>query len=397
MPSLPRPSRRARLLVAALGAAGALVTSGCSVLESNDTAKSDQAAGPVTVESSSSKCDLSADSAKAGNVVFRVHNTGQQVTEFYLYDAKGSRIIGEVENIGPGLTRELVVRPQPGKYVTACKPGMKGNGIRGTFTVTGKASDAAVAGVDQAAVDKATSTYAAWVRGQADRLLKDTKTFATAYKNGDDAQARAQYPDARMWWERIEPVAESFGDLDQKTDLREADLEKGQKWTGWHRIEKDLWPPASGYARLDPARRARYADDLVANIEDLHSRVQHMSFTVAQIASGSKSLTDEVASGKVTGEEETWSHTDLYDFAANVEGAQVGYQVLSPILDRKNPALSAQIKQAFEQLTSRLDGYKRAGGYESYTQVNPAQRKQLSDEVNALAEPLSQMTAAVTS
>ena len=44
-------------------------------------------------------------------------------------------IVGEVENIGPGLTRELSVTVASGAYVTACKPGMTGAGIRADFTV----------------------------------------------------------------------------------------------------------------------------------------------------------------------------------------------------------------------------------------------------------------------
>ena len=110
-----------------------------------------------------------------------------------------------------------------------------------------------------------------------------------------DDEARALFPVARQHWERVEPVAESFGDLDPKTDAREADLEPGQKWTGWHRIEKDLWPPASGYTALTPAQRKVYANDLLANVKTLDKRVQTLKLTVDQIGNGSKGLLDEVA------------------------------------------------------------------------------------------------------
>ena len=48
-----------------------------------------------------------------------------------------------------------------------------------------------------------------------------------------------------MHYERIEPVAESFGDLDPALDARQADIEEGKEWTGWHKIEKDLWQPTA--------------------------------------------------------------------------------------------------------------------------------------------------------
>ena len=139
------------------------------------------------------------------------------------------------------------------------------------------------------------------------------------------------------------------------------------------------------------------ATNLLANTQDLQKRVQTLKFTVDQIGNGSKGLLDEVAASKITGEEDTWSHTDLWDFQANVDGARVGYEGLKPILQVKNPALSAQIQAAFDKLQPLLDQYKTSdGGYVFYDKVTPAQRKQLSDAVNALAEPLSKMTGAIT-
>jgi iron uptake system component EfeO len=385
-----------RLLTAACAAALLVPLSACSLTESNKTsAKGGE--GTINVESSSDKCDLTSVEAPAGNVVFKVKNTGNEVTEFYLYGQDGMRIVGEIENVGPGLSRDLVVRAAPGKYVTACKPGMKGQGIRDDFTVTGSEKAAQIKGVDQAAIDQATSQYAAYVKDQAQELVDQTTQFVTAYKNGDDEKARALFPQARGHWERIETVAESFGDLDPRMDLREADLEQGQKWTGWHRIEKDLWPPAGGYKALTPSQRATYADDLLANTKVLDKRVQTLKYTVDQIGNGSKGLLDEVASGKITGEEDIWSHTDLYDFQANVDGARVGFEGLKPLLEVKDPTLAKQIQTAFAALQQQLDKYKTSnGGFVSYDKVTEAQRKQLSDAVNALAEPLSKMTGAIT-
>jgi iron uptake system component EfeO len=180
-------------------------------------------------------------------------------------------------------------------------------------------------------------------------------------------------------------------------DLREADLEEGQRWTGWHRIEKDLWPPALGYQAMTMPERATYGDDLMTNTETLNKRVQTMKYTVDQIGNGSKGLLDEVAAGKITGEEDIWSHTDLYDFQANVDGARVGYEGLKPLLEIKDPALSKQIEAAFDSLQDLLDKYKVGkDDFVSYDTVTEPQRKELSDAVNALGEPLSKMTGAIT-
>ncbi len=385
-----------RLLTAACAAALLVPLSACSLTQSNKPAASG-GQGTINVDSSSDKCELTTSKAPSGNVVFKVKNTGDEVTEFYLYGEDGMRIVGEIENIGPGLSRDLVVRTPPGKYVTACKPGMKGQGIRDAFTVTDSGKDTQIKGVDQAAINQATSQYAAYVKDQSQELVDQTTEFATLYKNGEDDKARALFPLARGHWERIETVAESFGDLDPRMDLREADLEKGQKWTGWHRIEKDLWPPASGYKAMTPAERATFVDDLLANTKVLDKRVQTLDYTVDQIGNGSKGLLDEVASGKITGEEDIWSHTDLWDFQANVDGARVGYEGLKPLLEVKDPTLAKQIQSAFDALQVQLDKYKTGDdSFVFYDKVTEAQRKQLSDAVNALAEPLSKMTGAIT-
>ena len=280
--------------------------------------------------------------APSGKLTFNVTNGGSEVTEFYLLGDDGLRIVGEVENIGPGISRDLVLTAPAGDYFTACKPGMVGDGIRADFEVTDSGEDTSPTGSEAELVATANANYQAYVKDQTEQLVTKTNEFAEPYTSGNDDEARALYPVAREHWERIETVAESFGDLDPKMDLREADLEPGQEWTGWHRIEKDLWPErAKNYKQLDEAGRQKFADDLVANTDELYDRTRTLTFTADQIANGSRGLLDEVATGKVTGEEEYWSRTDLWDFQANVDGARVGFDGLRPLLQERDPDLDA--------------------------------------------------------
>jgi len=384
------PRQLVALAVALAAAAGCTDNNADS--ESSDSAN---ASGQLTVLSTSDECEVSAESAPSGNLVFSIQNDGDQVTEFYLLAEDGERIIGEVENIGPGLSRDLVVRAQPGSYVTACKPGMVGDGIRGEFTVDDSGDDGSPSSDELTELETAaTDQYRDYVTQQADLLLAGTKEFAEAYKAGDDDKARALYAPIRVFWESIEPVAESFGDLDPKLDLREADLEEGQEWTGWHRIEKDLWPPA-GYVPSTQEERDAVADQLVADTEELVSRIGELEFTADQLGNGAKELLDEVATGKVTGEEEAWSHTDLWDFQANVDGARIAYQALRPIVLVKEPELAETLDARFEELQAELDQYKEGDGFVLYTDLTPEQVKGLADSVNALGEPLSTLTSVV--
>lgn len=392
-------NRSTSRLVATLGVVGlaSVALAGCTDNNPNASAGASGSggAGPLTVAASDTECAVSAKEAPSGNLVFSVTNGGSKVNEFYLLGEDGLRIVGEVENIGPGLTRDLVVRAVPGTYFTACKPGMVGQGIRAPFTVTDSGQDMTATGADKELVDQANAQYASYVKDQTEQLKEQTSTFAALYKAGKDEQARALYAPARVHWERIEPVAESFGDLDPKMDLREADLEPGQKWTGWHVIEKDLWPPKKGYTALTTAQRAAMADQLVKDTNELYTRTRTMTFTTDQIGNGAKSLLDEVATGKVTGEEEIWSHTDLWDFQANVDGARVAWEGLRPILKKKDPALDSQIQLRMSALQKLLDQHKKGDGFVTYDELTKAEVKELSDAVNALSEPLSKLTAAV--
>jgi len=373
----------------------ALLAAGCT---DNAPSAGGDGARTLAVQASDSGCTLSSTTAPSGTLTFSVTNTGTQVNEFYLLAADGLRIVAEVENIGPGLTRDLVLSAPAGDYISACKPGMVGEGIRAAFRVTESGEPVGPTGDDAALVEAANTAYAGYVRDQVDQLLAGTRKFVAAYSAGRDDEARALYASTRVHWERVETVAESFGDLDPKMDAREADLEEGQEWTGWHRIEKDLWPArAKGYTPLTTAQRATYADDLLANTEVLHERTRDLTVTVDAIANGAKGLLDEVATGKVTGEEEYWSRTDLWDFQANVDGARVAWEGLRDLLTRKNPTLDGQIETRFGELQALLDQHRSGDGFVTYDTLSPAQVKQLSDAVNALSEPLSKLAGAVLS
>jgi iron uptake system component EfeO len=380
--------------VLALGTFVVLVAGACT--DNSDRSGDGDGDGALTVSSTDDACEVSSAEAPSGNLQFSVKNDGSQVTEFYLLAEDGLRIIGEIENIGPGLTRPLVVTAAPGRYVTACKPGMVGDGIRADFTVNDSGADLAPSDDIAALVDTATAQYASYVRDQTEQLLTDTQAFAAAYTAGDDDAARSQYAETRLHWERIEPVAESFGDLDPRLDLREADLEAGQEWTGWHRIEKDLWPEGDpSYTAATPEERAALAAQLVADTQELYDRTRDLTYTADQLGNGAKALLDEVATGKVTGEEEAWSHTDLWDFQANVDGARIAFEDLRPALEVKDPDLATLLDERFAALQALLDEQREGDGFVLYTELSDEQVKALSDSVNALSEPLSQLTAAV--
>ncbi len=374
---------------AAVLVVGTLALAGCT-----DNTTEASADGAISVVSTDDACNVSTDTTAGGTIKFDVKNEGSAVTEFYLLAEDGLRIVGEVENIGPGVTRDLVVMAPQGKYFTACKPGMVGDGIRAAFTVN-ESTDGQEVSADRAALQKnATDQYAAYVKDQTEQLVRGTEKFADAFASGDEELAKSSYASTRMHWERIEPVAESFGDLDPILDAREADLEDGEDFTGWHRAEKDLWAP-KGYTKMTESEREKIATKMVEDTKELYTRTQSLEFTPDQLANGAKELLDEVATGKVTGEEETFSHTDLWDFQANLEGAKIAYEDLQPLLVGTDDALDEELKTNFAALQKQLDAYRDGDGFKYYQDLSDAQIKELASGVDALSEPLSKLTAAV--
>ncbi|MDF0376253.1 EfeM/EfeO family lipoprotein [Streptomyces sp. KA12] len=380
-------SASSRHLLLGAGTMAALVSLvGC-------TQKSDATAdGGIKVVAKDDACEVSKKDFPAGHLKLVVDNRGSKVTEVYvLYP--DDRIVTERENIGPGTRATITAEIKAGDYEIACKPGMRGSGIRQRVTATGGAA----AAKRSPEMDAAVAAYRQYVQAQADETLPKAKAFTDAVRAGDVEAAKKAYADSRIGWERTEPVAESFGDIDPKVDVREDGLEEGQDpakdWTGWHRLEKALWQD-----KKIGDREKQLADLLDKDLADWVKRVGKADITPTSMANGAKELLDEVATGKVTGEEERYSHTDLVDFKANVEGAQRSFDLLKPVAKKNDPVLVGELDEQFAALNTLLDQHradKTGYVFTSYEKVSAPQRKELSDGVNALAEPLSKLAAAV--
>ncbi|MFF3498459.1 iron uptake system protein EfeO [Streptomyces sp. NPDC003247] len=372
---------RLSVVTAAATAAALATVTGC-------TQKADaEGSGVIQVTAADSTCTTSTKSVPAGQVTLQIQNKGSKATEVEIL-FPDDRIVSEKENIGPGTKYTLTAEVKAGSYEIACRPGMKGDGVRQKLTVTG----GTVAQRDPQ-LDTAVAAYRKYAQEQADATLPEVETFAQAIKDGDLAAAKKAYAPSRIGWERTEPVAESFGDIDPKVDTRADGLEEGQEWTGWHRLEKALWQDK----KIGAAEKT-LADQLVTDLEDWQNRVGKAEITPTSMANGAKELLDEVATGKVTGEEDRYSHTDLVDFKANVEGAQKAYELLKPVAKKNDTALTTELDKQFATLTALLDQYRPSTSsydFTSYDKVGADDRKELSDAVNALAEPLSKLAAAV--
>jgi iron uptake system component EfeO len=235
-------------------------------------------------------------------------------------------------------------------------------------------------------LNKPIADYKAYVTNETAALVAKTKKLVAEIKEGDLAEAQEVYAPAHEHYERIEPIAELFNDLDSNMDAREDDFEKkaeDPKFMGFHRIEKGLFGDKSTKG-LEPI-----ADQLLADTLELQKRLDTLTITPKAFVGGTAELIEEVASKKITGEEDRYSRTDLWDFQANVDGAQKIVGLLKPILVKQDPSLHSKIDANFSKVDKILAKYRTKSGFESYEKLSDKDRLALKGPVTALAEDLS--------
>jgi iron uptake system component EfeO len=377
------------IFAAALAAVLAAIAVGCGS-GSHSKQSSQQARQLLKVTLTNKGCSPTKVAAKSGPMTFVVVNGGtNKVSELEVRKTNGV-ILGERENVvGKNNSGTFALRLGPGHYVLACPLPLGGG--HGTLVVTGKPITLqATPGTKLAA---AANGYQAYVKRQVAQLRQGTERFTAALAAGNLAQAKTLFGPTRRHYEAIEPVAESFSGLDAAIDARINDVAPGTPWTGFHHLEQILW------VKNTTAGTGALAAKLNHDVATLQRKVATLSYQPAQLANGSVELLNEVASSKITGEEDRYSHTDLSDFQGNLEGARVAFDLLRPALAVEGDrVLANMIAQRFAVVQQGLDRYRRHTplSFAYYGALTPADRLAFAQEVDAVAEPLSTVAAKVS-
>lgn len=390
----PATHRRALACAATVISAG-LLLSACGGDDKGDSNASSGAAAKNASDKSSDvaititdkDCAPNPATVPAGAVKFTVTNKNSaKVTEAELLD--GGKMLGEKENLTPGLSGDFSLTLTAGKYKVYC-PGADTS--KTDFTVTGSTAHS---WKDDPQLVAATQQYATWIDGEVKLLVTDTAAFTAAVKAGRTDEAKTLYGKARVHYERVEPTAEIWGDLDGRIDGRADDAATPADFTGFHRIEQALFQQKS-LTGMD-----KLADQLNTDVRNLYAKVQTVEYQPAEIANGATDLVNEIQSSKITGEEERYSHIDLLDFEGNLDGANEAVTVLLPILKQKDPALVTTIAQRYQETADALAKYvAKPGylgtGYVDYSTVTAEQRRTLSQTVDAYAEAVSKIAGKI--
>jgi len=357
----------------------------------------------VTLASGGSGDECTADttSVPAGPVTFAVTNqSATGITEFELL--QGQRIVGEKENLAPGLpTVRFTVTLGGGDYELYCPNAAT---EKTAFKVTGEAS-ASPTGTAAQVLAQGTKDYTDYVNLQVDNMVTAVQALQKAVDSGDVAAAQKAYAEARPFYEKIESDVDGFvvpgGDptdnhdnLDYLIDMRGSNLDPAVGWHGFHAVERDVF----GAKRITASTK-KLAAELTSNVRRLATIAKGLTFKPEDLANGAAGLLEEVQANKISGEEEAFSHIDLVDFANNVEGAQQAFEALRAGLTEIDPQLTATISKRFDAVTTMLDHYKdpnALGGYKTYTPaLKRADANKLSQTVQALQDPLGRLAEKV--
>ncbi|AZI88124.1 iron uptake system protein EfeO [Kosakonia sp. CCTCC M2018092] len=337
----------------------------------------------VKVTVTDKQCEPMNLTVNAGKTQFVILNHSQKALEWEIL--KGVMVVEERENIAPGFSQKLTANLQPGEYEMTC--GLLTN-PKGKLVVKGEATADAAKGDALLSLGEAITAYKAYVVGETTQLVSGTKAFTDAVKAGDIEKAKALYAPTRQHYERIEPIAELFSDLDGSIDAREDDYEQkaaDPKFTGFHRLEKALFGDNSVKGMES------YADKLNHDVLELQTRINELAFPPSKVVGGAAGLIEEVAASKISGEEDRYSHTDLWDFQANIEGAQKIVDLLRPQLQKENSALLAKVDANFKKVNTILAKYRTKTGFETYDKLTDADRNALKGPITTLAEDLAQL------
>ncbi|PZF57175.1 peptidase M75 [Curtobacterium sp. MCBD17_034] len=405
---MPFADRRTRsvLVLGATLAAAALALTGCSTASSSaeDAATPSGAVHRVAVtltNDGSDKCAVSTTSVPAGPVTFTVRNTSSTaITEVELL--QDQKILGEKENLAPGLDPvKFTVTLGGGKYQVYCPGATK---ELTTFTVTGKAASTANSSA-ATLLRQGAKGYADYVDAQVNDMVTAVRQLQEDVDAGDLAAAKTDYANARPYYEHVESDVDGFvkkghkatdnaGNLDYLVDMRASNLDPSVGWHGFHAVERDLFQGGA-----ITASTKQLAAELTENVTLLDKLVPTLTYKPEDLANGAAGLLEEVQSEKITGEEEGFSHIDLVDLAANVEGARQAFAYLKPGLQKLDPSITKQIATQFDSVDTLMDGYRDGtalGGFRTYdAATRTADANTISQTIQALQDPLSRLAEKV--
>lgn len=340
--------------------------------------------GEIKVDILANRCEPNALQVPAGPARFRIVNRSDRAVEWEILD--GVLVVEERENIAPGLSQVINATLAPGDYAITC--GLLSN-PRGTLKVlpTAASEAASKAGPTLTQFVGPLSEYRVYLNQQSRLLLQSITALQQALAAGDLDQARAAYAAARLPYQRLAATAQRFAELDNRLNARADYYEKREQdpaFGGFHRLEQGLFV-ADSTAGLEPVA-AQLQQDATA----LRDALLGQSLPPEQLSGNAARLLHNLATTRISGEEERYSQLVLPGFAANLDGTRKIIDLLRPLLSKGHQDLQQQLDSRVQAFATALGDQQRP-----YASLSPEERNRIAAAAQALAESLDQVAPAL--
>ncbi|WP_082706994.1 iron uptake system protein EfeO [Pseudomonas sp. EpS/L25] len=384
--NLPKKTSPA-LRLALFGSASLLIVAAAAFYYASRSAGERHAAvadGEIKVDILANRCEPNALEVPAGPARFRIVNRSDRAVEWEILD--GVLVVEERENIAPGLSQVINATLAPGDYAITC--GLLSN-PRGTLKVlpTAASEAASKAGPTLTQFIGPLSEYRVYLNQQSRLLLQGISALQQALATGDLNQARTAYAAARLPYQRLAATAQRFAELDNRLNARADYYEKREQdpaFGGFHRLEQGLFA-ANSTAGLEPVA-ARLQQDAVA----LRDALLGQSLPPEQLSGNAARLLHNLATTRISGEEERYSQLVLPGFAANLDGTRKIIDLLRPLLSKGHQDLQQRLDSQVQAFATALGDQRRP-----YASLSSEERNRIAAAAQALADTLDQVAPAL--
>ena len=288
-------------------------------------------------------------------------NTGGSVVDVTLVGASTSLVYGELDALGPGITRTMTAVIPPGRYRVQCTYAENASVVSPTAVVTGPAvSDAhPYLPVTFYEMQPSVATYRSDVSAGLAVLASDTDRLQSLADAGQLTQAKGAWLVAHLDYERLGAAYDTFGNFNDEIDGRPNGLPLGRNdpgWTGFLRLEYALWSNQS------PATIAQVANTLDSDVHGLVAAFPDQTVMANDLSLRTHEILENTLQFQLTGESDEGSHTNLATALANVQGTEMTLTAIAPLLSQRDPTLLASATADLHQLAQLLGSYQQPDG-----------------------------------
>ncbi len=341
----------------------------------------------VTVNVSTSKCGTGWTKPVAGHQDFLLDNTDTSPGDVLLTDAKTGAVYAYVEPLAPGTTAHMAVDLGAGTYAFRCVMEDTDVVVGPAITVTGDAQAAVppVLPVSQLDMIGPTKRYADYVAHALPGLRALVVALRDAIVRNDLAGARSDWLAAHLAYERLGAAYGAFGDADGAINGRPNGRPGGvhdKRFTGFHRVEYDLWHGAATTALAPQATALLHAvDGLVTNFAK-------QQIDPTEVAIRAHEITENTVQFELTGETDFGSGSNLATAQANLDGTREVLSLLTPLLAKRYPALP-ELNATLARASADLNAQHRSGRWTPLADLTTSARERIDADFGELTELLA--------